>query len=56
MHKSSFGCPYLILAALAQVVGEVVVDVGGKHASILGVELQHFLQATHADVLQVAVS
>lgn len=46
---------YLILAALTQVVGEVVVDVGGENAAVLGVELQHLPQAAHADVLQVAV-
>lgn len=46
---------YLFLAALTQVVGEVVVDVRDKHAAILGVELQHLLQTAHADVLQVTV-
>lgn len=28
---------YLVLAAFTKVIGEVVVDVGGKHAAILGV-------------------
>lgn len=46
---------YLFLAALTQVVGEVVVDVRGEHAAILRVELQHLLQAAHTNVLQVTV-
>lgn len=46
---------YLFLAALTQVVGEVVVDVRGEHTAILRVELQHLPQAAHADVLQVTV-
>ncbi len=46
---------HLVLAAFTQVVGEVVVDVGGEHAGILGVEFQHLPQTTHADVLEVTV-
>lgn len=46
---------YLILAALTQIVGEVVVDVGGENTGVLGVEFQHLSQATHTDILEVAV-
>lgn len=46
---------YLFLAALTQVVGEVVVDVGGEHTGILRVEFQHLSQATHTDILEVTV-
>ena len=46
---------YLLLAALAQVVGEVVVDLGVKDVGVLRIQLQHLPQSPHADVLQVTV-
>lgn len=50
-----FCISYLVLAALTQVVGEVVVDVGGEHTGILRVEFQHLPQTTHTDILEVTV-
>lgn len=54
---SLFACliSYLFLAALAQVVGEVVADVRGEHAGIFRVEFQHLPQTPHTDILQVTV-
>lgn len=46
---------HLVLAALTQVVGEVVVDVRGEHTGILRIEFQHLPQTTHADILEVTV-
>lgn len=46
---------YLVLAALSQVIGEVVVDVGRENTGVLGVEFQHLSQATHTDILEVTV-
>lgn len=43
------------MAALSQVVGEVVVDVSAETAAILWVELKDLPQSLNADVLQVAV-
>lgn len=56
---ASFLCVFvyshLILAALPQVVGEVVVDVGGENTGIFRVQLQNLPQTTHADILEVTV-
>lgn len=46
---------YLILAALTQVVGKVVVDVWGKHVGIFRVKFQHLPQSPQADILKVTV-
>lgn len=46
---------HLHLAALPQVEGQVLVDVGRELAGVLGVELQHLAQSPQPDVLQVAV-
>ena len=43
------------LAAVSQVVGQVVVDVCAEASAVLGVHAQHLPQRLHADVLQVAV-
>ena len=40
---------------LRQVVGEVVVDVGGEGAGVLRVQLQHLSQRPHVNVLHVTV-
>lgn len=46
---------HIHIVALAQVVGEVVLDLADKFLCILGVEAQHLAQPLQADVLQVTV-
>lgn len=46
---------HLCLAALSQVVGEVVVDIRAEATAILWVEAQDLPQGTDTDVLQVTV-
>lgn len=46
---------HLILAPLAQVVGEVLVDVVSEDTGVLRVQLQHLTEGPNADVLEVAV-
>lgn len=46
---------YISLAALSEVVGEVVVDVGAEAAAVLWVQLEDIPQSPDADVLQVTV-
>lgn len=42
---------YIGLAALPQVVGQIVVDVGSEAAAVLWVQPQHIPQSLNVDVL-----